>query len=184
MNNLTTQKEVLVCGFAAAERIDSILPELGGELLMRVAHTKDALIKELTTGHQPICLIEHQVSLIDPAKQWSQLFTASGAGTKLALFLTGGLLSKYQVSLKPETTAYDLLVELVSRSPETQFVITSHTRGSGISPEQRALYKEREEVLKVMGFVNGTGNYHYLMKLFSRVYFNRTWKPRPYKPTA
>jgi len=179
MTNSTAQKEVLVCGHAAAERIESILPELEGELVMRRVNTKGELVAELAKNRQPICIVEHQVPEIDPAKQWSQLFKASGAGSALASFLTGGLLSKQQVSLPPETTAYDLLPELVSRSPVTQFVITSHTRGSGLSPEQRALYKERKEVLKVMGFVNSTQNYHYLVKLFSRVYFNKTWKWRP-----
>jgi len=176
MNGSPIRKEILVCGYAAAERIADWLPEFGGELLMRCVDTKDALVGELVRGHQPICIIEHQVPVIGPTKQLGDLFSASGAGATLSSFLTHSLLSKQQISLPPETTAYALLPELVSSSPETKFVITSHTRGSGLTPEQRTLYKERKEVLKVMGFVNSAVNYQYLMKLFSRVYFERIWK--------
>jgi hypothetical protein len=179
MNDSTIQKEVLVCGYDAAERVGSILLELGGGLVMCRVDTKDALLAALAKGRQPVCIIEHQVPVVDPVKQWTQVFKAGGAGSALASFLTGGLSSRQPLSLPPTPTAYALLPELLSRSPETKFVITSHTRGSGLSPEQRAQYKERPEVLKVMGFVNSTVNYHYLMKLFSRVYFDRAWKPRP-----
>ena len=178
MNDSTIRKEVLVCGYAAAERIADNLREFGGELLMRSVNTKDELVSELAKGHQNICIIEHLVPVIDPVKQWGHLFSTGGAGAALSSFLTGSLLSKQQVSLPPDITAYELLPGLVSSSPETKFVITSHTRGSGLTPEQRALYKGRKEVLKVMGFVNSVVNYEYLMKLFSRVYFDKTWKPR------
>jgi len=179
--------EVLVCGFDAAERIESILRELGSELVMRRVTAKDELIAELAKGQQQICVVEHLVPTIDAVKVWNQLHKATGLTQGLfhiAGILSAGLISKRQETLTAPMTAYDLLPELVSRSPKTQFVITSHTRGSGLSPEQRALYKERQEVLKVMGFVNSTANYHYLAKLFSRVYYDRTWKPKPYEPAA
>ena len=174
MAKSTPQKEILVCGHPAAERIiQSILPRLDGALSVRGAHTKDELLEELARGRQSVCVIEHQVPGIDPMKQLAQLFEAGDDDDAVA-----ALASKTQLSFSPGVTAYDLLPELVSRSPTSQFVITSHTRGSGLSPQQRALYKERKEVVKVMGFVNAQENSNYLLKLLSRVYLGKTWKPK------
>jgi hypothetical protein len=179
MSETVTQKEVLVCGLGPAERIESILPELGGELKLKRVDTKDELLAALAAGLQPVCVIEHQVPLCDPVKSWNELAKAAGGDERLTSFLFKDFMAKRPVGNDSWVTAYQLLPELVSRSPGTQFVITSHLRGSGLKPEEREQYKGRQEVVKVMGFCNSTANYHYLMKLFSRVYFNRTWKPRP-----
>ena len=181
MTDSTRQMEVLICGFDAAKHIESILEELGSELVMRRVTAKDELISELAKGRQPICVVEHLVPTIDAVKVWNQLHKKTGLAQGLfhiAGLLSDGLISKRQETLPAPVTAYDLLPELVINSPGTKFIITSHTRGSGLSPEQRASYKERQEVLKVMGFINSTANYHYLAKLFSRIYYDRTWKPR------
>ncbi len=157
--------EILICGRPAESRIVDLLPRLAGHVAVRGAHTKDALLKQLARGHQPICVLEHEVPTVDPVKSLSIFRLAAAV-----------IASKTQFTLSPSVTAYELLSQLVASSPSTRFVITSHTRGFGISPEQRALYKERPEVLKVMGFINSQENTNYLLTLFSRVYLGKTWK--------
>jgi hypothetical protein len=174
MTTSPAQKEILVCGYPAALRMESLLTQLAGELSLRRVCKKSELLEELSRGQQPICVIEHEVPAIDSMNQIAQLLNIKADDEWAA-----ALARKTQISLSPFVTAYNLLPELISRSPLTRYVITSHTRGSGIAPPQRALYKERAEVLKVMGFVNGDGNTNYLLKLLSRVYLGRTWKPKP-----
>lgn len=164
------KKEILVCGHAAAARINSgMLQRLNGGLVVTGAHTKDKLIEELTRGQQPICIMEHDVPLVDKLKDLAKLY-----GSEEAAFQ---FLSRYNMVLSKVIPAYELLPELVNRSPETSFVIVCHCKGGGISPEQRKLYKTRTEVVKVMGFINSKANYNYLTKLLSRVYLGKTWKP-------
>jgi hypothetical protein len=159
MNRLAS-KEVVVCGNAGADRMtQAVVPYLAG-LSMREAHSRDELMEALAKSQPPICLVEHKVLSIDPVKllkgdQWD---------------------SSFLDALKNIVTAYELLPELAERSPETKFVITSHNRGGGISPADKALYKARPEVIKVMGFVNETSNTFYLLKLLSRVYLGKIWK--------
>lgn len=170
MSSFNTKKEILASDMPAIY-LKGINAVFGGELVVLRADTKDELISELARGHQPICIIEHQVSSFDPVKEWAK--------PNHGLLHQIGKLSEEEIKLPAPVTAFDLLPELVAMSPDTKFVITSHVRGSGLSPEQRELYKSRKEVLKVMGFINSTANYNYLMKLFSRVYFDKTWKPNP-----
>jgi hypothetical protein len=159
MNRLAS-KEVVVCGNAGADRMaESVVHYLAG-LSMRGAHSRDELLEALAQSQPPICLVEHKVLSIDPMKvlqgnQWD---------------------SSIVNALKNIVTAYELLPELTKRSPETKFVITSHNRGGGIPRADKALYKTRPEVIKVMGFVNETSNIFYLLKLLSRVYLGKTWK--------
>lgn len=153
-------KEIVVCGYAGAERMaQSVIPYLS-PLSMRQAHTRDELFEALWQCHPPVCIVEHKILSVDPIKALTE--TQLDAATLAAitqLFRT-----------------YELLPELARLSPETKFVITSHIRGSGLSRAEHALYRQREEVIKVMGFVNGTSNTIYLLKLLSRVYLGRTWK--------
>lgn len=156
--------EILVCGYAAERRvIRCILPMLNDNLSVKGAHTKDKLIEELSRGRQPICIMEHCVHLVDPVEELKNIIGEDKID--ILEFATHG-----QIPLAEEIIAYDLLPELLTCSPNTKFVITSHTRGFGVSPEQRALYKQRPEVLKVMGFINAQGNSNYLLKLLCRVY--------------
>ena len=137
------------------------------------ALTKDDLIKELSRGHQPICVVEHKVPTSETVQDCAKLFPNGRGGLNVKAFVSN-LSSSW--GTKFGTTAYALLDELNAASPETKFIVTSHIRGSGIPPEQRARYKQRKEVLKVMGFTNSPVNYRYLMSLFSRVYLGTTWK--------
>jgi hypothetical protein len=176
------RNEILVCGEAAAARVADLLHVVGGGLIVREAHTKTELLNELAKGRQPICVVEHQVPMRNPTKRIAKVFAGLvGRAVPDAedLVDVNHFLSQTAFSLGPDTTACDLLPELVAASPQTRFVITSHTRGAGLSEQQRALYKARKEVLKVMGFVNSLQNSQYLLKLFSRVYLGRTWKPKP-----
>jgi hypothetical protein len=165
--------EVLVCGYPAASRITDLLPLLGERLSIKGAHTRDELLLELARGQQAVCILEHEVPPVDPLKEIGQLL-GKGATAKAK----ASLHKKLALAHARRVTAYELLPELVKRSPNTKFVITSHTRGFGLSPKERALYKKRPEVVKVMGFVNSWGNTVYLLKLFSRVYFSKTWKQK------
>ena len=171
------QKEILVCGHPGALRMESILVQLGGDLSMRKVSTKGELLEEIGRGQQPICVIEHEVTAIDSMNQIAKLLNVKTNDEWAA-----ALARKTQISISPFVTAYELLPELILRSPQTRFVITAHTRGSGISPQQRSLYKDRAEVLKVMGFINESGSTDYLLKLLSRVYLGRTWKPKTATP--
>ena len=156
----STSKEVVVCGYAGAERMaQSVVPYLS-PLCMRQAHTRDELFEALSQCHPPVCIVEHKVLSIDPIKVLTE--TQLDAATLAAM--------------TKAFTTYELLPDLAGCSPETRFVITSHTRGSGLSRAEHALYKQRPEVIKVMGFVNGTGNTIYLLKLLSRVYLGKAWK--------
>ncbi len=139
---------------------------------MRNAHTQQHLLTELARGQQPICVIEHEVPELDPLKEVGH-FLARGATPRVK----AALHKEVVLAMSRRSTAYDLLPQLIKCSPQTRFVITSHTRGFGLSPQQRALYKARPEILKVMGFVNSSVNTVYLLKLLSRVYFGKTWKP-------
>jgi hypothetical protein len=166
-----SSREILVCGHPAAWRVKDLLPMLGEGLSVKGAHTRAELLKELGSGQQAVCIIEHEVPPVDPLKEVGQFLAKGATGRAKA-----SLLRKLDVAMSRRITAYELLPELVNRSPYTKFVITSHTRGFGLSPQQHASYKEHPEVVKVMGFVNGWGNTVFLLKLFSRVYFGKTWK--------
>ncbi len=166
----TTPKDLVVCGHAGAERVaECVLPYVLGPLSMRQAHTRDELLAALSQCHPLVCITEHRIPTIDPVKELEEMFDQDQLDA-------GALAAKTQIVLSPGVTAYQVLPEFARRSPETRFVITSHTRGSGLSRAQHALYKQRPEVVKVMGFVNETSNIFYLLKLLSRVYFGKTWK--------
>jgi hypothetical protein len=167
-------REILVCGRAGADRIAAlILPRLGADLTVRGAQMKDELLVTLGAGRQPECILEHQIPTADLLEQLAKILEAASDEEAVT-----ALASKFHVAFSPAVTAYELLRKLVRKSPETKFVITSHTRGSGLSPKERALYGKRAEVEKVMGFTNSVGNTNYLLRLFSRVYLGKTWKPK------
>lgn len=179
------EKEILVCGRAAAARIVDLLAQLNGGLVLREARTQAELLTELEKGHQPICVVEHEVPLKDPVKGLAKIF---GGLVGRVLPNTEDreraehLFSNTGVIFSRVTTAYALLPKLLAASPGTQFVITSHMKGGGIPKEMRELYKQRKEILKIMGFANSDQNSEYLTKLFSRVYLrrdNRNSKNRP-----
>ena len=68
-----------------------------------------------------------------------------------------------------EFKACDLLPEMIQASPGTRYVITSHIRGSGVTKEEKAIYKKIPEVIKVMGFINSNTNANYLLKVFEKM---------------
>ena len=148
----------------------SILEDLKENLEVKYAHLRDSLLREIDVGKHPVCLIEHEVAEMDPKEVLSALIDPD---------VSDVLMSRFQLSLSNNLTAYKLLPDLIDRSPNTKFVITSHVRGSGIPSEVKSLYKRVPEVAKVMGFINANSNYRYLLKLFSRVYYGKTWKREP-----
>jgi hypothetical protein len=170
-----SQQEILVCGFPPALRLESILPRIGGGLRLRPAHTKGELLQAIALGRHGVCVMEHQVLDADPMNDLAGFFDGDPDGDAIIKALT----SKRQVISPRSIPAYELLPELIAASPQTQFVITSHTRGFGFSPQERVLYSKHPEVVKLMGFVNADQNTNYLLRLFSRVYFGKTWKSKP-----
>jgi hypothetical protein len=164
---ISSKKEVLVCGYAPADRLQSILSELGGTVSLKIAHAKDEFARELATGQQPICIIEHEIYNVDVLGQLANVLGVDEADEE-AFF--AGIVKKAEAAANDACTALDLLPQLIASSPDTRFVITSHTRGSGLSPKQHAAYKAFPEVMKVMGFVNSNQNYKYLKKLLERAY--------------
>jgi hypothetical protein len=164
---VSSEKEILVCGYAPADRLQSILSEFDGTLSLKAAHTRDELARELAAGQQPICILEHEIYNVDVLGELANVLGVNEADEE-AFF--AGIVKKAEAAANEACTALDLLPQLIASSPDTRFVITSHTRGSGLSPKQHAAYKAFPEVVKVMGFVNSNQNYKYLKKLLERAY--------------
>lgn len=159
----SVSKEILVCGYAAAARLEGcVLPKLAGSVVVREAHTKACLLRELRRGRQRLCVLEHLVPLQDPLIPYRAMF---GKHARLA--------AQRGVSLWTEAIpALDLMPELVAASRDTRFVVACHMRGQGFSKEEREAYARHPEVLKLIGFINSTANEEFLVGLLRRMYLD------------
>jgi hypothetical protein len=158
---------LVVCGYAAAVRLENLLPKLDGHIHLIGAHTKKALLKELERTHPPVAVVEHEVPLVDPKNMVRRLL---GRGFEHTVEKTHKVLGKYVL-------ASDLLPDVLAGSPNTKLIITSHTRGFGVSPSQRERYGACPNVLKVMGFINASTNTDWILRKLSRLYFNKRRRP-------
>ena len=154
--------EVLVFGKAAADRMKGIISEFEGLLSLKIVHSTDQLISKLKRHKQSICILEHDVSLMSMKEQFSKLIWCGKSGH-----------TKYKIendSSSQPIQAYDILPKLIEISPETNYIIVSHMKGSGVTPKEKERYKKYPQVLKVMGFINSKTNVQYLFKLLNTKY--------------
>lgn len=161
MSKSGVKREIIVCGRAAASRLTgSVLPKLPGSVHVREAHWRDRLLGELARCKPLLCVVEEYVPLRNEMPELRKLFgpNAEGVAAASVHFVTDMIVT------------HELLPELAERSPETRFVITCHMR-SGVSSGDRAVYEQRPEVMKVMGFINSDRNTNFLVKTIRRMYF-------------
>ena len=152
---------LLVCGHRAVDRIKRLISSKNLNLVLRIANDKAEILNELKKNKPPICIIEHDFGFIEMVEQFrSNLFTKFFGD----IFKS----SEKKTESIEQLKAYNLLPEMIQTSPETRYVITSHIRGSGITKEEKTIYKEFPEVIKVMGFINSNTNISYLLNLFHR----------------
>lgn len=152
-----------MCGHRAVDRIKHLISLKNLSLVLRIANDKAEILNELKKHKPPICIIEHDFGSLEMMEHFRR--------NLLTKFF--GDIFKSSIE-KPESIrqfkAYDLLPEMIQASPETRYVITSHIRGSGITKEEKTVYKKFPEVMKVMGFTNSKTNIDYLLNLFHAYY--------------
>jgi hypothetical protein len=175
------KNEILACG-GGTQEIHAILPQLTsgaavehiiptsdcsqqlwicGDYALRLVSWAEDLFQELARGKQRLCLIDgaHHVALRSGAEDYVQLARRPR-------------LSGRQPVDCPKTHCApgELVSELVRISPATQYVITCHMKGQGVSREDRAQYERFSEVIKVMGRVDSLASQKYLLGLVRRLY--------------
>jgi hypothetical protein len=140
------EQGIAVCGMDAAFRLAGVIRYLERPIPFSARHIPELLIDALKAWHHPLCILEHEIRVFDVSDP-----TALRDGA--VPFLSAATTVK----------AHQLIPLLLRHSPETQFIITSHTRGTGIGAE-RDVYKRIPEVLRVFGFLNSDTARKYLLK--------------------
>jgi len=158
-----SNNRLLVCGHRALDRVKSLISSNNLDIEIKEAENKEDILKELEKNIPSICIIEHEFGFLEMTKQYrNRLF---------AKFFEDIFKSS---EMSPESVeqfrACDLLPKMIRVSPETKYVVTSHIRGSGVTKEEKEIYRQIPEVIKVMGFINSQTNIDYLLKLFNKTY--------------
>jgi hypothetical protein len=120
------------------------------------------LLAELKRRQPPLAVVEHYVNRVDEKSMLSSWGVPSRAAEN--------------ISFASDYLALELLPEMTSRSAETKFVITSHSR-VGMPRAKKNAYREQPSVLKVVSFLNEKTTTEWLLKKLSRIYLGRVWKP-------
>lgn len=130
-----------------------------GDFAVRQVSCAEDLLSELAQGKPSLCVINHDNLQIRSAIEEFHDFLENTSPGKRPVF-----------DKKVSLGALDLLPQLVELSPKTQFIITCHQRGSGISKTDRARYAKFDAVINVMGWIDTAANTKWLLKLIRQHY--------------
>jgi hypothetical protein len=132
-----------------------------GDWIVRTIMTVEDLLAELKKGMHPLCVLEdHDIVIRANLEQYIRLRNKAKKSRKSA--------PRYNKPLG--CLPIEILPKLIKASPSTNYVITCHRRGQGVSKEDRARYAKFPQVAKVLARLDSPVHKEYLLGLIRQVY--------------